>query len=86
MNRIIELTIQHLDDSDVTYREHWRFAVYASFRLAYASCASMCHAFLPALFPATAARTVIELYNERLADHPNPEYRKMLRPDHQATE
>ena len=68
----------HLDDSQVTYEEHLGFAVKASFRLAYASFASMIHAFVPAAFPATAARIVIELYKERLEFHPNPRYQEMM--------
>jgi hypothetical protein len=69
----------HLDASHVTYREHLTFAVKASGLLAYASVASLMHAFLPALFPATAARIVIGLYKQRLEHHPNPKYQEMLR-------
>jgi hypothetical protein len=69
----------HLDDSQVSYRDHLTFAVKASGLLAYASVASMMHAFLPALFPATAASIVIKLYKQRLEHHPNPKYQEMLR-------
>lgn len=71
----------HLADSQISYQAHLAFAVRASARLAYASIASIVHAFVPALFPSTAARIVISLYKERLEHHPNPRYQAMLRGD-----
>lgn len=68
----------HLEESQVTYGEHLGFALKASARLAYASFASVIHAFVPAMFPATSARIVIELYKERLEFHPNPRYQEMM--------
>jgi hypothetical protein len=69
---------RHLQESEVSYRDHLTFAVKASGLLAYASVASFFHALLPALFPATAARIVIHLYKQRLEHHPNPKYQEML--------
>src|SRR5687768_423149 len=76
---VIEQVRYHLAMSEVTYKEHLTFAVRASGLLAYASVASIVHAFMPALFPATAARIVIHLYKQRLEDHPNPKYQEMMR-------
>lgn len=76
---LFEKVQAHLSDSDITYGEHLSFAVKASALLAYASVASLVHAFVPAFFPATAARIVIGLYKERLEDHPNPKYQEMMR-------
>lgn len=69
---------KHLQDSKTTYLQHLKFAVYASVLLFYAAVASIIHAVVPSLFPSTPARIVAKLYNKRLKDHPNPEYRKML--------
>lgn len=69
---------KHLLDSKTTYLEHAKFAIYASFLLFYAAIASIIHALIPSLFPSTAAGIVTKLYNIRLKNHPNPEYRKML--------
>lgn len=79
LTRMLRAKIEaHLDESQVSYEDHLGFAVRASARLAYASVASVVHAFVPALFPATAARIVIELYKERLENHPNPRYQEMM--------
>lgn len=69
---------EHLDHSNVTYFEHLKFAFYASGLLLYASIASLIHAILPNLFPATAAKIVIKLYKKRLENHPNPNYQEMI--------
>lgn len=77
-HRKMEKIKKHLQDSQVTYFLHLRFAVYASLLLMIASIASLIHALVPNLFPSTAAKIVIKLYNQRLKEHPNPQYRKIL--------
>jgi hypothetical protein len=69
---------KHLADSKTSYTEHLRFAVYAGILLFYAAFASIVHAVIPSLFPSTAARIVSKLYNQRLKNHPNPDYRKII--------
>lgn len=68
----------HLVESGVTYAEHSRWALMAGARLIWAGVASLLHAIHPGLFPATAAKTVIDLYHKRLRDHPNAEYQDMI--------
>ena len=68
----------HLEQSQTTAKEHFLFALYASMLLFYAAFASLIHAFAPRFFPSTAARIVTKLYKQRLKDHPNPTYRKMM--------
>lgn len=69
---------QHLKDSRTTYVEHAKWAAFAGVRLIWAGIASLLHAAHPALFPGTAARTVIDLYFKRLHDHPNPAYQDYI--------
>lgn len=65
---------EHLKHSKVTFFEHFKFAVYAAALLFWAALASVIHAFIPSLCKGTAAFIVIKLYNERLVNHPNPQY------------
>ena len=69
---------QHLKDSDTTYINHAKWAFYASVRLIWAGITSFIHAICPSLFPGTSARTIIDLYHERLVDHPNPYYTQYI--------
>jgi hypothetical protein len=66
----------HIKKSGTNTLGHFKFAIYASGLLFYAAVASFIHALAPRFFESTAARIVAKLYNERLKDHPNPEYRK----------
>ena len=54
------------------------FAVTAGFKLIYAGLASLIHAFIPGAFKGTAAFTVIDLYKQRLENHPNPLYKEKI--------
>lgn len=74
---MIKFLTQHLKDSQVTYIEHLKFALYASFQLLYASVASFIHAFIPFVFKGSAAFVVIKLYKQRLVNHPNKMYRQL---------
>lgn len=69
---------QHLRDSNTTYWQHAGWALVAGLRLIWAGVASLLHAIHPSLFPGTAARTVIDLYHERLKDHPNRDYQDYI--------
>lgn len=69
---------QHLIDSQTTYIEHLKFAVYASFQLLIAAIASIIHAVFPFMFKGTAAFIVIKLYNQRLVNHPNKNYQEWM--------
>lgn len=69
---------QHLIDSKATYLEHMTFALKAGLSLLWAGIASLIHAFIPGLFKGTAAFTVINLYNQRLINHPNPIYQEKI--------
>lgn len=75
---MLKFLTQHLQDSNVTYLKHLKFAVYAAILLCIASVASIIHAFFPFLFKGTSAYIVIKLYKERLEDHPNPVYKEWV--------
>lgn len=68
----------HLIESGVTYAQHSRWALVAGFRLIWAGFASLLHAIWPGWFPATAAYTVIDLYHQRLENHPNSDYQAYI--------
>lgn len=70
---------EHLKNSNVSYLEHLKFALSAGVRLIWAGVASLLHGIYPGLFPGTAAKTVIDLYHNRLHDHPNTEYQDYIK-------
>lgn len=70
---------QHLDDSQCSYIEHFKFAIVASGRLLWAAIASLIHAFVPSIFKGSAALVVIDLYKNRLENHPNSTYQDWIK-------
>jgi len=70
---------KHLTKSQVTYLQHLRWAILAGFRLIWAGVASILHGFVPTLFDGTAPKTVIDIYHNHLLDHPNGEYKEMIK-------
>jgi hypothetical protein len=70
---------KHLSDSQTTYAEHFKFAIYACGLLFYAAAASLLHAFVPAWFKGTPAFIVIKLYKQRLVGHPNQQYQDWIK-------
>ena len=75
---MFKLSKKHLQESQCSYLEHFKFAIHAGFKLIFAGVASLIHAFIPQLFPGTAAFTVIDLYKQRLEKHPNPIYQDKI--------
>lgn len=69
----------HLKKSNVTYFSHMIWAFMAGLRLVWAGIASVIHGIFPNFFPGTAAKTVIDLYHERLVDHPNKDYEDYIK-------
>ena len=69
---------KHLEESNASYLEHLKFALYAAALLFYAAVASVIHAVIPALFKGTSAFIVIKLYKERLVGHPNKLYQEWI--------
>ena len=69
---------KHLEESQVGYFEHLAWAVSAGVKLIWAGVASLIHSIVPALFPGTAAYTVIDLYHKRLENHPNKNYKDYI--------
>lgn len=76
---MFESSKKHLEDSQCSYKEHFKFAIYAGFLLLAASIASLIHAFIPAFFKGTAAYVVIKLYKGRLENHPNLTYQNWIK-------
>lgn len=72
-------SLQHLQESQVNYFEHFKFAIKAGILLLIAGFASLIHAIVPQWFQGTAAFTVIRLYKERLENHPNPIYHEEIK-------
>jgi hypothetical protein len=70
---------EHLTTSNVTYWEHLAWAIKAGFRLIYAGIASIIHGIVPSLFDGAAPKQVIDIYHSHLEDHPNPQYKDMIK-------
>lgn len=69
----------HLLKSKVTYFQHLRWAFVAGFRLIGAGVASIIHGFIPSLMDGKAPKTIIDIYHSHLSNHPNGEYKEMIR-------
>lgn len=70
---------EHLTISKVTYFKHLIWAVVAGVRLIYAGITSIIHGVVPTLFNGTAPKQVIDIYHNHLEDHPNPDYKEMIK-------
>jgi hypothetical protein len=66
---------QHLKTNKISLKDHFVLAIWAGVLLIYAGVASIIHAFIPVLFDGVPAKIVSKIYNKRIKDHPNPEYR-----------
>lgn len=75
---MLKASKNHLEESQIRYKEHLKFALYASFLLMYAGIVSLIHAFIPAMFKGTSAFIVIKLYQQRLVGHPNKRYQDWI--------
>jgi hypothetical protein len=69
----------HLEKSNETYTSHLLWAILAGFKLIWSGIASIVHGIVPGIFTGTAAKTVIDLYHQRLVDHPNKEYQDYIK-------
>lgn len=76
---MLKLSKKHLAESQCTYFEHLKFAVYAGGVLLIAAVASFIHAIIPALFQGISAYSVIRLYHQRLINHPNNLYQEWIK-------
>jgi hypothetical protein len=70
---------RHLEKSKVTYPSHLIWAVATGARLIYAGVCSIIHGLIPALFDGTAPKTIIDIYHSHLVNHPNEEYKDMIK-------
>lgn len=74
---MIKAIKKHLEVNQITFINHFMFAIKAGVLLLYAGVASIIHAICPALFDGVPSRIVANLYHGRIKNHPNPEYRKL---------
>lgn len=70
---------KHLDKSRVTYFQHLKWAMLAGIRLIYSGIASIIHGVFPNLFDGVAPKTIIDIYHTHLENHPNPDYKEMIK-------
>lgn len=70
---------KHLDKSKVTYFQHLKWAMLAGIRLIYSGIASIIHGVFPNLFDGIAPKTIIDIYHTHLENHPNPDYKEMIK-------
>jgi len=69
---------KHLIDSNETYLSHSSWAAKAGFILIAAGIKSLLHAIHPGWFSFASAKTVIDLYYQRLHNHVNPVYQEYI--------
>jgi len=77
--KFIDKSKKHLRDSKSSYLEHMIFAEKAGVELILAGIASIIHGFLPFVFVSTSAKKTIDLFYERIYNHPNPLYKKYMK-------
>lgn len=77
--RLIKKSQEHLQNSKVDYRDHFVWAVFAGLRMIVSGMSSIVHAFVPAWFSGVAAKTIIDLYYERLTNHPSALYQGYIK-------
>ncbi len=65
---IIQKSVQHLKDNNMTYWQHFLFASGHGIRCICAGMLLVCHSIIPGLFPRTGSRLVNEL-NKSFTDH-----------------
>lgn len=70
---------KHLSKSKVTYTEHLQWAILAGIRLIYSGFASIIHGINPKFFDRTAPKTIIDIYHSHLLNHPNEDYKEMIK-------
>lgn len=70
---------EHLTKSKSTYFSHLIWAVLAGFKLIYAGITSIIHGIIPTVFDGVAPKTIINIYHSHLVNHPNDEYKDMIK-------
>ncbi len=79
MNILETMFNKHLSKSNVTYTQHFVWAFVAGIRLIYSGFASILHGINPKLFDGTAPKTIIDIYHSHLVNHPNDDYKEMIK-------
>lgn len=69
----------HLIKSKTTYIMHLKWAFLSGILLIYAGISSIIHGIFPNFFDGTAPKIIIKMYHSHLVNHPNPEYKKMIK-------
>ena len=70
---------EHLTKSKSTYFSHLIWAITAGVRLIYAGITSIIHGIIPTVFDGVAPKTIINIYHSHLVNHPNDEYKDMIK-------
>jgi hypothetical protein len=58
------LQYSHLEEKNITYKEHFCIAIKLSIKSCLASVIFMIHGFFPNIFPKTGSNIIIDIYNE----------------------
>lgn len=64
INSIVFKLNEHPFKNNMTYFQHFKYAIKMSSKLAYASCCLIIHAFYPNLFENTATDIIKEIYKD----------------------
>ena len=76
---LVKTSSEHLRLSQMGYFEHFRHAFVLGWILIFNGLSSLVHAFIPALFPGTAAKTTMRIFYKVCFNHPNPHFQKVRR-------
>lgn len=71
---VVEQSQRHLALSRMTWSQHFWHAFSLGWILIANGLSSIIHAFIPALFPGTAAKTTMRIFYKVCYAHPNPHF------------
>lgn len=74
---LVKSSTEHLRLSKMSYVQHFRHAFTLGWILILNGLSSLVHAFVPGLFPGTAAKTTMRIFYKVCYNHPNPHFQKV---------
>lgn len=75
--QLVKKSSEHLLLSQMSYFPHFRNAFTLGWILIFNGLSSLVHAFIPRLFPGTAAKTTMRIFDKVCYNHPNQHFQKI---------
>ena len=76
---IVRQSREHIEASHMGYFEHMWHAFSLGWILIVVGLSSLVHAFIPVLYPGTAAKEVMRIFYKYCLDHPSPVFQAARR-------